>query len=359
MYHSPHSRSDAIDGMQLLLQGSKVCGPPTNLDLLTAIVANVDFAGGRTLTSFLGNLEFMPPAIDVVNPGAYTLVMDYPGRPAVGKGICPSGVMDPVAFQIANFLVGNPKGTEGLEITLNGPELRFLQSAVISICGAPMDVSLEGSPIPMWTRIKISSNQKLKIRKTTGNGCRAYMAIHGGFTNVAEYFGSKSTSPIIALGGYQGRALAPGDLLGIVEETPEHLQKDMRLPATLIPEYPDQWEIMTMSGPHDEGFLTQDDLNMLYSTEWGVSHNASRSAIRLNGPVPQWARKDGGEGGSHPSNVVEWGYCQGILNWTGDDPCIFPNDCPNFGGFAASNTIIWAEFSKLGQMKAGDKVRYR
>lgn len=267
--------------------------------------------------------------------------------------------MDPVAFQIANFLVGNENGTEGLEITLTGPELRFLQSAVISICGAPMDITLDTHPIPMWTRVRVSPGQKLKIGKTIGNGCRSYMAIHGGFTNVAQYFGSKSTSPIIGLGGYQGRALAPGDLLGITEEIPDELKRDLRLPSSLVPEYLDSWEIMTMSGPHDAGFFTQKDLTMLYETDWKVSHNASRSGIRLIGPVPEWDRKDGGEGGSHPSNLVEWGYCQGILNWTGDDPCIFPNDCPNFGGFAASNTVINAEFSKLGQLKAGDKVRYR
>lgn len=214
MYHNPHSRSDAIDGLQLFLQNSKICGPPTNLDLLTAIVANVDFNAGRTLTSFLDKLEFLPPAIDVISGGAQTLVMDYPGRPAVGQGIPPSGVMDPIAFQIANALVGNTRGTEGLEIVLSGPELKFLQPAVVAICGAKMDVTLDGHEIPMWTRVRITADQRLKIGKAAEGGCRSYMAIHGGFNNVATYFGSKSTSPIVAVGGYQGRALAPGDLLG-------------------------------------------------------------------------------------------------------------------------------------------------
>jgi hypothetical protein len=75
---------------------------------------------------------------------------------------------------------------------------------------------------------------------------------------------------------------------------------------------------------HDEGYFLPEDIEMIYETKWKVSHNASRSGIRLVGPVPKWARKDGGEGGAHPSNLVEFGYPLGTLNWTGDDPCIFP-----------------------------------
>jgi len=112
-------------------------------------------------------------------------------------------------------------------------------------------------------------------------------------------------------------------------------------------------------GPHDEGYFLPSDIEMLYSTTWKISHNASRSAIRLVGPVPKFSRRDGGEGGAHPSNLVEYGYPIGGLNWTGDDPCIFPFDSPNFGGFVCSTTVIRAEWWKLGQLKAGDSMMYK
>ena len=41
------------------------------------------------------------------------------------------------------------------------------------------------------------------------------------------------------------------------------------------------------------------------------------------------------------------------------DPCIFPIDCPDFGGFVSSTTIIKADFWRLGQVKAGDTLQYR
>ncbi|GAB7354437.1 hypothetical protein MBLNU459_g4926t1 [Dothideomycetes sp. NU459] len=358
MFHGA-TRDEALKGMQNLLDGSRISGPPTNMDFLSAIVASEMFTSGHTLTSFLDDFSFQHSAIDVISPGAYTLVQDLPARPSVGKGIPHSGPMDPVAFAIANMLVGNDRNKEGLEITLSGPELRFVGPAVVSLTGAAMETTLDGEPFHMWTRYHIRAGQKLKIGKTTGPGCRSYLAIYGGLPAVAEYFGSKSTSPLVAIGGYQGRQLAPGDLLAIVQSIPKNLAESVSLPEHLRPRYSSKWEVMAMVGPHDEGYLLPEDIDMIYSTQWKVSHNASRSGIRLVGPVPKWARKDGGEGGAHPSNLVEYGYPLGALNWTGDDPCIFPIDCPNFGGFVSSTTIVRAEWWKLGQIKAGDHLQYK
>lgn len=352
------TRAAAIKGMDLLLSRSTISGPATNLDFLAKIMKDDTFSGGRTTTNFLKGFKYSPNAIDVISAGAYTLVQDA-GRPQVGKGIPHSGAMDPVALSIANMLVGNDRGKEGLEITLNGPELRFTGPAVVALTGAPMEFTLDGDLIPMWTRKHLKAGQKLKIGKTTAGGCRSYLAIHGGFPAVAEYFGSKSTSPLVAIGGYQGRSLAPGDLLEIAEKVPQSLSGHPSLPKSLQPQYPDHWEIMAMPGPHQEGYLTDKDVAMLYESDLKVSHNASRSGIRLVLPrAPQWARKDGGEGGSHPSNLVEYGYPVGGLNFTGDEPCIFPVDCPNFGGFVSSTTTIRADWWKLGQIKAGDTMKY-
>lgn len=113
-----------------------------------------------------------------------------------------------------------------------------------------------------------------------------------------------------------------------------------------------------MVGPYEEGYLLPEDVEIIYKTKWRISHNAARGGIRLIGPKPKWARADGGEGGAHPSNVVEYGYPVGAFNWTGDDPYIFP-DCPDFGDFVSSITIIKAAYWRLGQMKAGNTMQYK
>ena len=357
MVHTP-SRDSTIKAMYEVLSESRICGPPTNLEFLAAIVANPQFAEGVTMTKFLNTFKYSPAAMDIIAGGAYTQVQDYPGRPTMGRGYPHAGPMDPLAFQIANFLAGNPRGTEGLECTLDGPEIVFLGAAVVAICGAPMKTTLDGEEISMWERITIKPGQRMKIGKTTGGGCRCYLAIYGGLPSVAEWFGSKATSPGVGVGGYQGRQLAQGDLLAITKDIPEYLSKSLKLPERLVPQYPSHWDLLAMPGPFDEGYLTDEDVEMIYNTRWRVSHNAARGGIRLIGPKPKWARSDGGEGGAHPSNVPEYGYPVGSLNWTGDDPCLFPVDCPDFGGFVSSTTIIKAEHWRMGQMKAGDTMQY-
>ena len=351
------SRDDAIKQMIDVLSKSQISGPPTNLDFLARVLENSIFKSGTTLTAFLSRFKYRPSAIDVVSGGAYTLVQDWPGRPTVGRGFGHSGPMDPLSFRIANLLVGNAEGVAGFEITLSGPELKFLGAANVAICGAPMECKLDGKDFKMWSRQQIEAGQTLKLGKTTGGGCRSYLAVYGGLPSIAEWFGSKATAPMTTVGGLQGRALAAGDLLEIVSDLPS-ISSELKIPEHLIPQFPEEWDLLAMPGPHDEGYLAQDFIGEFYKTTFKVSHNAARGGIRLLGPRPRWARSDGGEGGSHPSNVIEYGYPVGTLNWTGDDPCLFPVDAPDFGGFASSVTVCKADWWRLGQMKAGNKLRF-
>lgn len=103
------TRDEALGAMQSLVTGSRVYGPPTNLDFLATVIQDEKFKSGKTLTSFLDDFVFQPAVIDVISAGAYTLIQDLPGRPSVGKGIPHAGPMDPVAFALANMLVWNER----------------------------------------------------------------------------------------------------------------------------------------------------------------------------------------------------------------------------------------------------------
>ncbi|KAK8015770.1 urea carboxylase [Apiospora marii] len=347
IHHSP-TRRKALVGLQEVLSKTVICGPPTNLDFLQAVLLDPKVQAGETITQFLSTFDFRPAAIDVLAGGAYTLVQDHP------------------AFQLSNALVGNPLGVEGLEITLSGPDLLFLGDAIVALAGAAMSATLDGDDFPMWTRVKISAGQRLTIGKTlSGAGCRSYLAVYGGFLNVAEWFGSKATVPMTLVGGYQGRPIRAGDLLKIVDQIPSELAEhasgaSVSVPADLVPNYAhDCWELQVMHGPYSEDYLAPEDFDMFYSTAWEISHNAARGGIRLIGPRPKWARTDGGDGGAHPSNVIEYGYPMGGINFTGDEPVLLPNDCPDFGGFVCPFTVIKADYWKVGQLRSGDKVRFR
>src|SRR5204863_9282616 len=86
---------------------------------------------------------------------------------------------------------------------------------------------------------------------------------------------------------------------------------------------------------------------------------SSRTGVRLVGPRPLWARQDGGEAGLHPSNIHDNAYAVGTIDFTGDMPVILGPDGPSLGGFVCPVTIVEAELWKVGQLKAGDTVRFK
>jgi urea carboxylase len=80
--------------------------------------------------------------------------------------------------------------------------------------------------------------------------------------------------------------------------------------------------------------------------------------VRFLVPKPKWARADGGEAGLHPSNIHDNAYAIGAIDFTGDMPVILGPDGPSLGGFVCPATVIAADRWKLGQLRAGDTLRF-
>lgn len=295
--------------------------------------------------------------IEVTNGGLMTTIQDYPGRLGYWDvGVPPSGPMDFLAFQIANRLVGNAAGAAGIEITMYGPELRFGCDLVICLAGAEIDAALNGKPIPWWEAVRVKAGDELICEGLKGTGCRSYLAVAGGI-DVPEYLGSRSTFPTGGFGGHEGRVLAAGDVLRVGPS--EGGNAGGKLKAEDVPVYGETWELATVLGPHGApDYFTGDDIELFFGTEWEVSLSSSRLGYRLEGPKVRFARASGGEGGSHPSNLIDYSYGIGTVNFTGTTPVILTADGPSLGGFVCMATVASAEMWKVGQAKPGDKVRF-
>ena len=96
-------------------------------------------------------------------------------------------------------------------------------------------------------------------------------------------------------------------------------------------------------GPHGApDFFTLEDIRIFFGTSCKVHYNSSRTGVRLVGPKPQWARRDGGEAGLHPSNIHDNAYAIGAIDFTGDMPVILGPDGPSLGGFVCPACIAEA-----------------
>ncbi|SOD41105.1 urea carboxylase [Nitrosovibrio sp. Nv4] len=356
-------REQAIAKLLAALDATALQGVETNSGYLKQILDGEMFRSGCHTTNFLNGFHYIGHTIDVISPGVQTTVQDYPGRTGYWSvGVPPSGPMDSLAFRLANRLVNNTEDKAGLEITLAGPTLRFNCDSVIAIGGAPMEVRLDGEPLAYWQSHPVKAGSLLQFGKLVDHGCRAYLAVQGGF-QVPDYLGSKSTFTLGQFGGHAGRTLVTGDVLHIVDAKESKKVRGARAQRTLveelIPHYSDKWEIGVLYGPHGApDFFTEDDIQTLFTVDWKVHYNSSRSGVRLIGPKPHWARSDGGEAGLHPSNIHDNAYALGTVDFTGDMPVILGPDGPSLGGFVCPVTIVQAELWKMGQLKPGDSVRF-
>lgn len=364
-------RADAINKMKTALNETRAAGIATNLDYLRQIIATDFFGSGDVATNKLASFEYKAPVVEVLQPGTYTSVQDYPGRVGLWSiGVPPSGPMDDYAFRLANRIVGNHESAAALEYTIIGPKLKFHRDATIALTGAISPAKIDGQLIPFWQPVAIKAGQILEIGKAD-QGCRGYLAVRNGF-DVPVYLGSRSTFALGQFGGHAGRTLRATDMLPISNPdiaactTPAPVYEAAAAPVALIPPYflktegPNEWEIGVLYGPHGApDFFQPEAIDMFFSTAWEVHYNSNRLGIRLNGPKPTWTRSDGGEAGLHPSNIHDTEYAIGSINFTGDMPVILTKDGPSLGGFVCPVTIVKAELWKVGQVKPGDKIRFK
>ena len=175
--------------------------------------------------------------------------------------------------------------------------------------------------------------------------------------------GSRSTFPLGGIGGAnhpKGRPLQAGDQLKIGTPSKDVHKINLKLEEELIPKYSSEWEIQALPGPQEApDYFTEEDIKNFYSTNWEISHNASRLGVRLNGPRPNFTRPDGGEGGSHPSNLHDNAYAIGAINFTGDHPVALMVDGPSLGGFVCPAVVPDSEIWKFGQVKPNDVVKFK
>jgi len=348
-------RETALSELKRGLDSSTVYGIEHNQAYLSQLLDSELVKKGEVLTQSLNSFEFQPHTFDVLSGGTQTTIQDYPARTGYWDiGVPPSGPMDSLSFRLANCLVGNLESAAGLEIIVSGPTLRFNQATFIALTGATIEASLDGQQIEMKTRVKVEAGQVLKLGKVL-DGARTYLAVHGGI-DCPEYLGSRSTFTLGQFGGHAGRALVAGDVLHINREVS---QAEPKLDAITQTEFDGEWQIRVIYGPHGApDYFTPQDIDSFFDAEWKVHFNSSRTGVRLIGPKPNWARSDGGEAGLHPSNIHDNAYAVGTIDFTGDMPVILGPDGPSLGGFVCPATIIKADLWKMGQLKAGDKIRF-
>ena len=354
-------RKDALEKLERALSETKIYGVTTNLRYLHAMARTDAYRCGDVFTTMLDGFQPAENTIEVLDGGLQTTVQDWPGMLGYWTvGVPPCGPFDSYSFRIGNRLLGNREGEAGLEMTLRGGSYRFRADTSFCVVGADMSPTLDEKPVQLYSVIAAKAGQTLTFGECK-IGMRAYLLIAGGI-DAPEIMGSRSTFIDGKFGGHNGRPLRTGDVLGLggslVAGTSD--AKENTFPLEFRPQLANNWVLGVIPGPLPTSeYLRPEYFNTLTSAEYEVNFNSARTGIRLNGPIPEWVRLDGGEAGLHPSNVHDNPYAIGSLDLTGDQSIMLGPDGPSLGGFVCPVCMAKAEMWKLGQLHPGDKVRFQ
>ena len=302
-------------------------------------------------------------SLRIIRPGLLTTLQDRGRYSLQHLGVVPCGPMDPVAFELANALVGNRDGEAAIEITLLGPEVEFERDALVAVCGAQFDATLAGRALPLNRPVLVAKNSVLKTGRSL-LGSRAYLAVAGGIAT-APVLGSRSTYLPARFGGLEGRLLRAGDNLPLIEGVASLSLKrfeklegkkniaDLRsvswsAPSLTLPER-EPIVIHAMEGRHYAHFDAA-ARRAFFDATWKVTPDSNRMGFRLAGPV--LARAEALEILSEPA-------CLGTVQVPANGlPIALMADRQTTGGYPKIAEIAAADVPRLAQLAPGGKVQF-
>jgi len=285
------------------------------------------------------------PSLLVDVPGLLTTVQDL-GRPGYGAlGVSPSGAADPVAFRLANLLVGNASNTPALEMTLLGGSFVFSNSAHIAITGADFAPTINGSSLELWRVHKVSAGTKI-VFGPTKDFARCYLAVAGG-VRVPLFLGSASTHMLSGLGGFNGRALRKGDVLPLGVPTEDLISQ--RIPSASLHTLWPRKVLRVTDGPQIDSFSEQ-ARHTFFRSKFRVTEQSDRTGLRLEGPAFR-SNSDG--------EMITEGVPLGAIQITpSGQPIILFVEQQTTGGYPKIANVIGVDLHRLGQLRPRTDIRF-
>jgi len=282
--------------------------------------------------------------IEIRQPGTRLTIQDG-GRPGHRhKGIPRSGAADKLSFALANFMVGNPWNTPALECVLGGQHFLFSKDMTIAIAGAEMWAQVNGQNVENFNALKVKSGDILTF-SFARMGCRAYLAVPGGFSGDA-FLGSVSTYLPANIGGLSGRALQTRDQLE-VKDAPGQIRQ---IPKGYKPAFSNHIVLRALEGPEFYDLCLPSQRH-LFVDPYRATQHTNRMGARLKGNkvVPHETK-----------HMISSPLLPGTLQCPPDgQPILAMTDGHCTGGYLRALQIIRADLWQLGQIKPGTRISFR
>jgi antagonist of KipI len=283
----------------------------------------------------------MKAEIEVLQPGLFSSIQDLGRFGYQNYGVPQSGVMDRYSMRICNLILGNHQDTSVLEITFQGPKLKFNATALVCLSGADLSPRLNGKNVQNHVLLSISSGDILEFG-TRRSGFRAYLGIKGGFKN-ENIMGSRSW--------YEGITkefrLKKGMILEYSSGNMEH-DSETHSHLKIEEDYLNSDEIQVYPGP-EFGELSKEQQERLFSTIFKTDANSNRMAVQLEEHLENELKP-----------ILTGPVLPGTVQLTPSGKIIIlMRDCQTTGGYPRILQLSERGIQVLAQKMPGEKIRFR
>jgi len=283
-------------------------------------------------------------SLKVIACGPLCLLQDGGRQGWQHLGVSPGGPVDKQAAAWANRLLGNAPGVPLLEIALGGVELQVQADTWLALTGADVPATLDGEPLPGWSRFRARVGQRLKLGFARA-GQRAYLATAGGF-HAQSILGSVATQTREKLGGIagNGQPLQAGDLLECAARG-ECFTRGASVPWPYRTDYREPPILRVLPGPDA---FSEEQRQAFFEQPWQISPQSDRMGVRLRG-----------EALSAPRRQWSLGIVEGAIQVPPDgQPIVLLADRQTMGGYPLLGVLHPLDIGRLAQCPAHSEVRF-
>ncbi|NNC11937.1 5-oxoprolinase/urea amidolyase family protein [Planctomonas sp. JC2975] len=288
-------------------------------------------------------------AVVVVDAGMQLLVEDLGRRGFASVGAGRSGALDRAALRLGNRLIGNREGAAGLEVVV-GARLRFEQPTWFAVTGARGALRLGGHPIEPDAAVHAAAGDELQLGPAE-HGLRFSVALRGGIA-VPRELGSAASDIGAGVGPAQ---LAAGDVLTLGDAVAGAIPAVDALTVAAPPD--EEVDVHVVAGPRADWF-TLAAVAAFYDVEWEVTQASNRVGMRLRSPdgITLERSPDPRLPAELPSEAMVPGCVQVPPS---GEPTVLLADGPVTGGYPVIAVVTDADLDLFGQLRPGQRVRFR
>jgi antagonist of KipI len=285
-------------------------------------------------------------SLRVLDPGLYTLVVDF-GRPHCRSlGVPVGGAADRTSLTLGNALVGNPPDAAALEFSLLGPTLQAGCDLACVVYGAPFQLHGDRQQLTVGKTFTLHAGEVLRIAGCDKGMC-GYLCVRGGL----------QTNPILRSRSSLGPVRSGGELPCQPGQIRAHSARpEFRWNKKydyLRLAWPGGEHLRVVPGAQSEWFQAEELLfpedGWTPAPAFRVTPASNRMGLRLEGvrlPVPD-------------RELISEPVCPGAVQVTRDGQCIILGvDGQTIGGYPKIAQVISADLDLLGQLRPGEAIRF-